>query len=126
MDAGISIFTRRSSPPAKCADPSTGNEPTRRERVRAAVFVILAAPLAILIGTSVSWAGDPLAGKAVFETICHGCHAALPYTGRVGDANLPAFLANPRRFNPKTAMTFPGLRRKKDIDDVIAYITAGH
>ena len=37
--------------------------------------------------------------------------------------NLPKFLANPRRFKPTTAMTFPGLRSKKDIDDVIAYIT---
>ncbi|MGD0723874.1 MAG: hypothetical protein ABR970_22825 [Roseiarcus sp.] len=68
-------------------------------------------------------AGDPAAGKLIFERICHTCHAALPYTGRVGKANLPLFLANPRRFNPKTAMTFPGLRQKKDIDDVIAYIT---
>ena len=37
--------------------------------------------------------------------------------------NLPKFLANPRRYKPTTAMTFPGLRSKKDIDDVIAYIT---
>ncbi len=70
-----------------------------------------------------SWAGDALAGKAIFERICHACHAALPYVGRIGEANLPLFLANPRRFNPKTAMTFPGLQKKKDIDDVIAYIT---
>lgn len=47
------------------------------------------------------------------------------YPGRIGEANLPLFLANPRRYNPKTAMTFPGLRREKDIDDVIAYITGG-
>ena len=32
-------------------------------------------------------------------------------------------LANPRRLKPTTAMTFPGLRSSKDIDDVIAYIT---
>ena len=50
--------------------------------------------------------------------------AALPYTGRIGVENLPKFLANPRRYKPTTAMTFPGLRSKKDIDDVIAYITA--
>ena len=68
-------------------------------------------------------AGDPVAGKVIFERICHACHAALPYTGRIGEANLPQFLANPRRFKPSTAMTFPGLRSKKDIDDVIAFIT---
>jgi hypothetical protein len=33
------------------------------------------------------------------------------------------FLANQRRYKPRTAMTFPGLRSRKDIDDVIAYIT---
>ena len=43
--------------------------------------------------------------------------------GRIGVENLPKFLANPRRYKPTTAMTFPGLRSKKDIDDVIAYIT---
>lgn len=77
-------------------------------------------------GTETCWAGgDPAAGKVVFDTICRRCHAALPYTGRVGD-RLAAFLANPRRVNPKTAMTFPGLRSKKQIDDVIAYITSAH
>ena len=25
-------------------------------------------------------AGDPDAGKAIFDHICHKCHAALPYT----------------------------------------------
>ena len=69
-------------------------------------------------------AGDPDAGKAVFEHICHQCHAAPPYTGRIGVENLPKFLANPKGYKPTTAMTFPGLRRAKDIDDVIAYITA--
>jgi cytochrome c2 len=68
-------------------------------------------------------AGDPAAGKAIFDHICHACHAALPYTGRIGVANLPKFLANPRRYNPKTAMTFPGLRSRKDIADVISFIT---
>ena len=77
-------------------------------------------------GASASWAGDPISGKAIFETRCHGCHAALPYIGRVGEANLPAFLANPRKYNPKAAMTFPGLAHKKDIDDVISYNAAAH
>jgi cytochrome c2 len=95
---------------------------------RGKTIVVLAIATSILIGgaSNRSWAGDPLAGKAIFERICHACHAALPYIGRIGEANLPLFLANPRRFNPKTAMTFPGLQRKKDIDDVIAYITGPH
>jgi len=71
-------------------------------------------------------AGDAEAGKRVFETVCHRCHAALPYTGRIGVENLPKFLANPRGYKPSTAMTFPGLRSRKDIDDVIAYITGSH
>ena len=68
-------------------------------------------------------AGNPEAGKHIFETVCHRCHAALPYTGRIGVENLPRFLANPRAYKPTTAMTFPGLHSRKEIDDVIAYIT---
>ena len=70
--------------------------------------------------------GDPERGKHIFETVCHRCHAALPYTGRIGVDNLPKFLANPRRYKPSTAMAFPGLRNEKDIEDVIAYITGPH
>ncbi len=81
---------------------------------------------AMALSVTSAVAGDAVAGKAIFEHICHTCHAALPYTGRIGDANLPQFLANPKRYKPTTAMTFPGLKSKKDIDDVIAFITAGH
>ena len=91
-------------------------------RVRRGVAIIIAM---VALGGSAR-AGDPVAGKAIFDKICHACHAALPYTGRIGDANLPKFLANPRGYKPETAMTFPGLRNKRDIDDVIAFITAGH
>ena len=75
-----------------------------------------------LVGCGVH-AADADAGKRIFLKVCHECHSALPYTGRIGVENLPKFLANPRRYKPTTAMTFPGLRSKKDIDDVIAYIT---
>ena len=71
-------------------------------------------------------AADAEAGKRIFETVCHRCHAALPYTGRIGVDNLPKFLANPRAYKPSTAMAFPGLRSRKEIDDVIAYITGSH
>jgi cytochrome c2 len=94
--------------------------------LKAIAVLVVATPLATLAAVGDPMTGDPVAGKAIFDHICHACHAALPYTGRVGAANLPAFLANPRRYNPKTAMTFPGLRSKKDIADVIAFITAGH
>ena|SRR5579883_1754968 len=94
-----------------------------RWRRRASGSAALAAAIAMVLCAGAAIAGDPEAGKTVFETRCRGCHAAPPYIGRVGEANLPMFLANPRRFNPKTAMTFPGLRSKKDIDDVIAFLT---
>ena len=88
------------------------------------VVVTLALAFAAPITVGEARAGDAQAGKAIFQRICHTCHAALPYTGRIGVENLPKFLANPRGYKPSTAMTFPGLRSKKDIDDVIAFITA--
>jgi len=94
--------------------------------VRAIVVPAPTICIALLLATGLARAGDPAAGKVIFQTVCHKCHAALPYTGRIGVANLPAFLANPRRYKPSTAMTFPGLKRKKDIDDVIAFITGGN
>ena len=97
-----------------------------KARARAVLIVTAATSIALLSGEELALAGDPAAGKTIFQTICQKCHAALPYTGRIGVANLPAFLANPRRYKPTTAMTFPGLKRKKDIDDVIAYITQGN
>lgn len=93
-------------------------------RVRRRVVVALA--VVALTAASGARAGDLAAGKAIFEKACHACHAALPYTGRIGETNLPKFLANPKGYKPDTAMTFPGLRSRKDIDDVIAFITAGH
>jgi cytochrome c2 len=102
-----------------------GSQLTMKKRAIATVVLAVATLVAASVQSDMSWAGDAAAGKTVFDTKCHTCHAALPYTGRVGVANLPSFLANPRRFNPKTAMTFPGLRSRKEIDDVIAYITEG-
>lgn len=87
---------------------------------RTKIIVILIAATPVAAGASAAWAGDPAAGKTVFEAHCRTCHAALPYPGRV--ANLAAFLAKPRGYNPKTAMRFRGLKTRKDIDDVIAYV----
>ena len=93
-------------------------------RVRAGIAIVVS--VGALVGSREARAGDPIAGKAIFEKICHACHAALPYTGRIGEANLPKFLANPKAYKPDTAMSFPGLRGRQDIDDVIAFITARH
>jgi cytochrome c2 len=90
--------------------------------VRVIGFAVLVASWSAAGGGD-ACATDAEAGKRIFETVCHRCHAALPYTGRIGVENLPKFLANPRRYKPTTAMTFTGLRSRKDIDDVIAYIT---
>ena len=40
------------------------------------------------------------------------------------DANLHAYLADPRGFVPGTKMTFAGLKKREDIDAVIAYLRA--
>ena len=93
-------------------------------RVRAGIAIVVS--VGALVGSREARAGDPIPGKAIFEKICHACHAALPYTGRIGEANLPKFLASPKGYKPDTAMTFPGLRNRKDIDDVIAFIAARH
>ena len=92
--------------------------------MRAACVVGAIALIVLVQGVAV--AADAENGRRIFETVCHRCHAALPYTGRIGVENLPRFLANPRQYKPSTAMAFPGLRSKKDIDDVISYITAPH
>jgi cytochrome c5 len=52
------------------------------------VGAVLALP--VLLCGSASGA-DPDGGKRIFETVCHKCHAALPYTGHIGVANLPNF-----------------------------------
>ena len=93
--------------------------------MRGCCGALLALSWSALASFGAAHAADAEAGKRIFERVCHQCHAALPYTGRIGVENLPKFLANPRRYKPTTAMTFPGLRSRKDIDDVIAYITGG-
>jgi cytochrome c2 len=94
--------------------------------MRALLSAAVIAALFFALAARAASGGDPEAGKRIFQTVCHRCHAALPYTVRIGVANLPNFLANPRVYKPSTAMNFPGLRSKKDIEDVIAYITGNH
>ncbi len=77
--------------------------------MRAFGFAVLVASWSAAGGRDAR-AADAEAGKRIFQTVCHQRHAALPYTGRIGVENLPKFLANPRRYKPTTAMTFPGLK----------------
>ena len=83
---------------------------------------MVACAIAAVAAAGPARAGDPVAGKVVYEKTCRKCHKALPHTERIGDANLPRYLANPKKYNPKTAMDFRGLKRASDIENVIAYI----
>ena len=38
------------------------------------------------------------------------------------EATLRAFLAKPKKLVPKTKMGFPGLKKEKDLDNIIAYL----
>jgi cytochrome c len=40
------------------------------------------------------------------------------------EATLTAYLPDPKKFVPKTKMTFPGLKKPEEIADVIAYLKA--
>lgn len=40
------------------------------------------------------------------------------------DANLTAYLRNPKEVIPKGTMAFPGLKKDQEIEDVIAYLKA--
>jgi hypothetical protein len=81
-------------------------------------------PNAAFDGSAYRSTGHGLPTGHCLRSKAHLC-AALPYAGRVGEANLAAFLRNPQRYNPKTAITFPGLKSAKDTHDVIAYIMGG-
>jgi cytochrome c len=40
------------------------------------------------------------------------------------DENLTAFLTKPKAALPKTKMSFPGLKKSQDIEDIIAYLAS--
>ena len=60
-------------PRAKFADPSSADEGLR-SRVDGPVRIGGA------VGCGSAHAADAEAGKRIFQTVCHQCHAALPYT----------------------------------------------
>jgi hypothetical protein len=62
----------------------------------AEIIIFLLAAMPIAVGAAVSWPERPRGrGRLSFEAKCRTCHAALPYTGRVG--SLAAFLAKWRK-----------------------------
>lgn len=101
--------------------------------------------------TQVALAGDAKAGKRVFKK-CKACHSfkegrngagptlhkifgapagqadfgysdEMAASGIVWDADaLAGFLAKPKEYLPGTKMSFNGLKKQKDIDNIIAYI----
>lgn len=120
--------------------------------------ILTGAALAIALATPAlaQTAGDPLAGKKVFNK-CMACHAVGPgaknkvgpeLNGIVGEApaavegyafsaglkeyatthpvwteaDLTAWLANPKAVVPKTKMAFPGLKKPEELANVIAYL----
>lgn len=49
---------------------------------------------------------------------------AMSGANLVWDAeNLRGFLAKPKKFMPKTKMSFPGLKKDADLDNLIAYLS---
>ena len=43
-----------------------------------------------------------------------------------GDDTLDEYLTNPKKYIPGTKMVFAGLKKKRDRDDLTAYITSSH
>ncbi len=117
-------------------------------------FGILQATLGLVFAFSLTpglaLAGDPVAGKKVFNK-CKACHAigknkiGPDLTGLFGrpaasiegykyskamqaagitwtEDNLTQFLTKPKKFVPKTKMSFGGLKKEKQIEDLLAYL----
>lgn len=115
------------------------------------LVVMAAVTLALGIGTAQA-AGDAAKGKKVYKKCkaCHtlvvgknkvgpSLHGvigrkaagvakykyskAMKNSGLVwDDANLRGYLKSPKKFLPKNKMAFRGLKKDKDIDNVLAYI----
>lgn len=113
--------------------------------------VVLAAAMALASGSAMA-AGDAKKGKKVFNKCkaCHAIKAGKKKVGPTlfaiagkksggmkgykyskalkasgvtwDDASLDKYLTKPKKFIPKGKMTFNGLKKKKDRDNVIAYL----
>lgn len=117
-------------------------------------LLLLAMGLALTLGNTAASAADVEAGKKVFKKCkaCHSLKAGKKKVGPslhgiIGrksaqmkgykyskamkkadlswdDATLDAYLTKPKKFLKGTKMSFAGLKKKKDRDNVIAYIKA--
>ena len=117
-------------------------------------LLLLAVGLALTLGNTAASAADVEAGKKVFKKCkaCHSLKAGKKKVGPslhgvIGDksaqmkgykyskamkkaditwddATLDAYLTKPKKFLKGTKMSFAGLKKKKDRDNVIAYIKA--
>lgn len=117
-------------------------------------LLLLAMGLALALGNTTASAADAEAGKKVFKKCkaCHSLKAGKKKVGpslhgvlgnKAGqmkgykyskamkkaditwdDASLDAFLTKPRNFLKGTKMSFAGLKKKADRDNVTAYIKA--
>jgi len=113
---------------------------------------LLAFGAALVLGAPSAMAGDPVAGKKIFKKCkaCHTLKAGKKKIGpslfgvigrKAGtakkfkyskamrksdvtwdDASLDAFLKKPKKYMKGTRMSFPGLKKQADRDNVIAYI----
>ncbi len=116
--------------------------------------LLLAFGLALALGSTSASAADLKAGKKIFKKckICHSLKAGKKkvgpsLSGVLGkkaaqvkgfkyskamkkaditwdDATLDAYLTKPKKFLKGTKMAFVGLKKKKDRDNVVAYIKA--
>ncbi len=116
------------------------------------ILAILGMALMMAMSNGAAQAGDATKGKKIFKKCkaCHSLKAGKKKVGPslheiVGkaaastkgfkyskamkksgatwdDATLDAFLAKPKKFMKGTKMSFSGLKKKKDRDNVIAYL----
>ncbi len=137
----------------EAAQPAAGGGEAQQAQQMAAAET--AAPAAQEAAAAAPAAGDPKAGKKVFNK-CKACHFADKEKNKVGpylkgvvgrpaaavegfkyseamkqkgaeglvwtEENLAQYLKAPKKFVPGNKMAFAGLKKDKDIADVIAYL----
>jgi cytochrome c len=86
----------------------------------------------VLMTSDALAAGDTKRGAQLFRQ-CMACHSVAEGEHLTGpslahvtwnEATLDKWLANPEAFIQGTSMTFPGIKQRKDREDVIAYLRA--